>query len=261
MTARYSATLYAISGHWCRMALNHSLASGLAMIGIGLMAATSGAAEHDENPDAGDLPGSAQATVGPDGTALDAINGEIENDADQDMFKIIIDDPVTFSASTNNAATTLPGGDTMLFLFDENGLGVLASDDIDGLNFKTTLAAGSLDDAGGLAGVYYIAISKAFTVPSSNAGDPGAGEMWNPDRLGGATTTLDFDFIPNRGPGWDVAVATWFPFPFDDFAGSYRIELTGASFALPEPSSALALAIGALGLAGCARHRRRRETH
>jgi len=229
------------------------------MIGMGLLAGTGGAAEYDENPDAGDLPGTAQSTVGPTSTALDAINGDIENDADQDMFKIIIDDPVTFSASTNNGGTTLPGGDTMLFLFDENGLGVLASDDIDGLNFKTTLAEGSLDDAGGVTGVYYIAISKAYNVPSSNASDPESGEMWNPNRLGEATNTLDFDLVPNRGPGWDLPVATWFPFPFNDFAGLYRIELTGSSF-VPEPSTALTLGIGVLGLVGCARHRRLRET-
>jgi len=258
MSARNQAAFYANTRQARPPSLMRAFGAGLAMIGTTLLAGASGAAEHDESPDAGDLPATAQATLGPDGAALDAINGEIESDADQDMFEIFIDDPVTFSASTNNAGTTLPGGDTMLFLFDENGLGVVASDDIDGLNFKTTLAAGSLADAGGVAGVYYIAISKAFTVPSSDAGDPASGELWNPDRLGEATDTLDFDFIPNRGPGWDLAVASWFPFPFNDFAGSYRIELTGASF-VPEPSSALGLAIGALGLAGCARQRRRRE--
>jgi len=215
--------------------------TGLAV--VGMLAGTAGAAEYDENPDAGDIASTAQSTVGPASTALDAINGNIENDSDQDMFKIFIDDPVAFSASTNNSGTTLPGGDTMLYLFDENGVSVLASDDIDGVNFKTTLSAGSLDDAGGGAGVYHIAVSKSYNFPSSNAGDVFAGEIWNPDRLAEANTTLDINFIPNRETsGWDQPVAAWGFEPFDSEVGDYRIELTGASFA--EEASASVPAMG-----------------
>ena len=97
---------------------------------LGMLAGTAGAAEYQEQGNAGDVPGTAQSTAGPVPTPLDAITGEISDDMDQDMFKIVVTDPVTFSASTNNPETV--PSDTMLYLFDATGHGVLATDDIDG---------------------------------------------------------------------------------------------------------------------------------
>jgi hypothetical protein len=256
MSRGSKAALDASAAHSRWLGCGSALGAGLAV--LGMLAGAAGAAEYDENPDAGDIPSTAQSTAGPASTALDAINGDILDEFDQDMFKIFIDDPVAFSASTNNPETSLPPtDDTMLYLFDENGLAVLASDDIDGLNFKTTLSAGSLDDAGGGAGIYYVAISKAYNYPSSNAGDIVAGEIWNPDRLSEETSTLDMGLVPNRGSGWDVAVAAWGNQPFNAGAGPYRIELTGASFAEesalvpvmgPAASVGLSLLLGACGI-------------
>ena len=69
--------------------------------------------------DAGDLPGTAQTTVGVGLTDLTDIFGTISSSSDQDMYLINIDNPAAFSASTNNPQTTLSvDHDTQLFLFD-----------------------------------------------------------------------------------------------------------------------------------------------
>ncbi len=248
------AALDASAAHWRWLGSGSALGAGLAV--LGMLAGTAGAAEYDENPDAGDIPATAQSPAGPEMTALVAINGDILDEFDQDMFKIFIDDPVAFSASTNNPETIVAlFDDTMLYLFDENGLAVLASDDIDDLNFKTTLSAGSLDDAGGGAGIYYLAISKAYNYPTADTGDPPAGEIWNPDRLGEETDTLYIGMVgggpPVGGPGEAMPVAGWGNQPFNPGGGPYRIELTG----VPEPAEMLMLTAGLTLLGILARRR------
>jgi hypothetical protein len=240
------------------LAIRRKLMAGVAT--LGMLAGTAGAAEYFENPDAGDIPSTAQSPAGPELTALVAINGDILDEFDQDMFKIFIDDPVAFSASTNNPDTIVtPFNDTMLYLFDENGLAVLASDDItssEPLNFKTTLSAGSLDDAGGGAGIYYLAISLANNYPTADALNPEAGEIWNPDRLSGTTDTLYFGKSgpPLGGPGELLPVAGWGHDPWNPGGGDYRIELTG----VPEPAEMLMLTAG-LALLGILARRRSGE--
>jgi hypothetical protein len=217
---------------------------------LGMLAGTAGAAEYQEQGNAGDVPGTAQSTAGPVPTPLDAITGEISDDMDQDMFKIVVTDPVTFSASTNNPETV--PSDTMLYLFDATGHGVLATDDIDGLNWKSTLAAGSLDAAGGGAGVYYVAISKSFNVPVSNTPPAAANEIFLEADLAGTSAT-----IGANGAGAANPVVAWWPFPFDADTGAYRINLTGATFAetatavpamAPGASVGLSLLLGACGI-------------
>src|SRR5688572_3689924 len=108
------------------------IASGIVLWVVG--AEPSRAATMGESGDAGDLPGTAQTSAGvqPFGTPLDSITGTIASDSDQDMFAIFINDPASFSASTNNAGTELTDDDdTMLFLFDAGGVGVLGNDDAD----------------------------------------------------------------------------------------------------------------------------------
>ena len=117
------------------------------------------AATWAEVGDAGDLPGTAQTTVG--GGPLTAITGSIGTRIDRDLFCIIIDGMGPFSASTVGTPGTL--GDTQLFLFDAMGFGVLGNDDASGATLRSTLS-------GTLApGTYYLGIS-GFDVDPVSAG-------------------------------------------------------------------------------------------
>ncbi|RKX56840.1 MAG: hypothetical protein DRP29_09135 [Thermodesulfobacteriota bacterium] len=79
---------------------------------------------YSEVGDAGNLPASAQSVTGTG--IISDIYGTLSSDNDVDMFKIYIYDPENFYASTINDDTTV--SDTQLFLFDENGYGVLGND-------------------------------------------------------------------------------------------------------------------------------------
>lgn len=231
--------------------------TAVATLGLisGIAAGTAPAAVLVEAGDAGDLPGTAQlaAGVAPSGTPLDAITGVAQDcgvgSCDQDMFKIYISDPANFSASTNNSETLLD--DTMLYVFDGNGRGVLATDDIDGFNYKSSLAAGSLGASP--AGVYYLAVSKGFNTPVSGLPADESKEIFIASSLGGATTA-----IGATGGGAANPVVGWYLFPLDDAGGAYRINLTGATFLVPEPGFSLMIGCGAVCLAGLANRQSRR---
>lgn len=216
--------------------LGRMLGRGLALAGmtVGMISGTGSAATLAEVGDAGDVPATAQSSAGvePFGTPLDAITGTVANSSDQDMFEIYISDPSAFSATTTNAQTAIE--DTMLYLFDENGLGVLANDDTSGTEFTSTLAAGSLT---GSAGVYYIAVSLLFNSPLSATGD-----IFDVTELEATTDTISANGAGAGDPinGWDV-------FAFTD-PGAYQINLTGTTF-VPEPSAAVLLGLGLAGFA------------
>ena len=127
------------------------------------LATTSPATIYIETGDAGDSPGTAQIAAG--SGPLTSILGQIDSSADDDIYRIRISDPASFSASTNNTGTQLSvDGDTILFLFDEFGFGIVANDDdpedIDSL--KAALPAGSFS---GPPGTYLLAISIFRNVP------------------------------------------------------------------------------------------------
>lgn len=196
--------------------------------------------------DAGELPSSAEITLGSPGSPLTAITGRLEAVAlldnsfiyQVDLFGIRITDAATFSA------TALAGQeDTALFLFDTTGYGVYASDD-------TAAGLGAaLTPFSGLAnGMYYLGIAQGgyraldaagedlFIPPASFTdlayGNPASGSLdaWQHTFLSGSEAPL-----------------------------GYRITLTGASVAaVPEPSAALMLALGLGGLAALRRRQGRR---
>jgi hypothetical protein len=214
------------------MAIRRKLMAGVTILGMlsGIGAGTAGAAVLAEVGDAGDLPETAQSSEGvePFGTPLNAITGVITDGLDNDMFKIHISDPANFSATTTNGGTTVD--DTMLYLFDESGLGVLANDDTDATtNFTSTLSAGSL--TGNPAGVYYIAVTVLFNSPLSSGGD-----VFDLSELEATTLTIGPD-VPGGG---EDPVNAWDNIPFA-FTGpeNYQIDLIGATFvaaAAPVPS-------------------------
>lgn len=162
---------------------------------------------YEEQGDAGELPESAQAT--PSGV-LTGIRGSLTA-GDVDMYAIYIDNPATFRASTR-CKTLL---DTQLFLFDANGRGVSFNDDS-----PQGGAASELDGSCISApGVYYLVVS-AYDRDAIGCND---GEIWL-DTPFGAIRCPDGSDQASRVDGWTGSSSV---------AGTYIIELTGASGATP----------------------------
>ena len=181
----------------------------------------------DGGGDAGQSLGSAQHPTG--SGLLTRIRGTIGSQNDVDIYKIHIPDLTKF------AATTLLGAafDTQLFLFDENGNGIVSNDDF--LVFDQSLITGF--GVGGPA-CYYLAISSydqdprdasnnqifpdAFPLSELQQGpNPGAGPLSHWDNAGN----------PNAG------------------TGQYSIWLFGAEYcdepgAVPEPATLSLLGVG-----------------
>lgn len=182
------------------------------------------AATWTEPQDAGDLPGTAQVTLG--SGPLDAIEGSILDEEDQDMFLVMIEDPQAFSASTNNPGTNLEiDNDTQLFLFDADGFGALANDD-DPDDFFTFLSAIPVGNFSGPAGTYLLAVSIFDNDPIA-----AGGEIF-PDEPAD-------DVVGSTGPGGANAISAWDVDPFPPDSGPYRIELTGVTFAPESRGGAL----------------------
>jgi hypothetical protein len=166
---------------------------------------------HAELGDAADLPHLAQApcSVGP----LTAIAGSLSAN-DVDLYRIQVDAPASFSASTCNGASY----DTQLFLFAADGRGVVCNDDVCGAQSTLTNAMVTAP------GVYYLAISHYDRDPDSLLG-----------RIFPNTTTGQ---IGPTGPGGALPLAGWSG--NTAAGGAYTIALTGCAHA----SAAVALDYG-----------------
>jgi hypothetical protein len=169
-----------------------------ALLTIGALTLSASAQIWYEQGDAGDLPETAQSTGS--GT-LSQIQGSLDVN-DVDMYAIYITDPAAFSASTVGGATW----DTQLFLFDANGVGVVANDDTGGLQSTIDNTAGCIT----APGLYYLAITR-----------------YNKDPLGcndGGLWSTNDNNCPN-GPERSSRVNSWTS--STGTAGSYTIFLTG----------------------------------
>lgn len=175
-----------------------------------------------EDSDAGSLPGTAQAPKG-DGE-ISYIMGDIEGAAvagggdTEDMYAILITDPVNFRADTivDGSATF----DTQLWLFTEQGVGLLAND-------NTTFGSGSIlfppaDDGTGQTipgpGLYMLAISGFDNDPLSSSSVP----MFN--------QAIRTEVSGPDGSGGSQRIGSW---GTSTERGTYVIALTGAAFPPP----------------------------
>ena len=91
-----------------------------------LFSNTASAKTWTETSDAGELLGSAQTTIGTGD--IDKITGTISTSYDVDLYKIKISDPTKFSALVSGGEGSY-NWDSVLTLFNENGLGLYRNDD------------------------------------------------------------------------------------------------------------------------------------
>jgi hypothetical protein len=196
--------------------------------------------------DAGQTIGTAQSTGVIGGQPLTAIFGTIGTSGDADIYKISVQAPTTFSATTVNALTTTSGLDTELYLFNSTGAAVYANDD-SGASLRSTLPA---NNAIGpvTAGIYYLAIATSGNEP-----------------VNGTNQLLFSADSPSniiRGPAAGVSGGeSNFDSTFaDPGTGAYEIDLTGALTPVPEISSTIMFGQGLLIIAIIAATRRRRRS-
>lgn len=156
---------------------------------VALLAALASPASASLGPDwkepidAGNLPILAQFVLPPPGTfvasGLSTIAGELgrpllfggeEPGDEQDMYWIVITDPVRilFSAGTSIAFEGSATFDTQLWLFDRDGFGLLASNDVTRDDFGSGFFDSSTDRSGVVLtepGTYLIAVSGIGSEP------------------------------------------------------------------------------------------------
>lgn len=205
---------------------------------------------HVESGDAGQCFGYAQDVTG--FGRLDGIQGTLPTDSnllnppDIDLFRISIDDPVNFSATTVNSGTS-PFLDTQLYLFQSDGTGVIANSITSFTpfpEFRSTIPVDTVTTAGqyllgiALFGSRPIAADGSFLFPDLSLSDDVATPL--------TSGVLD----------------DWSTLQLSDPNQDYRIDLTGASFlepaaVIPEPASAAIWAcIGLVAFRGRRRLRR-----
>lgn len=204
-----------------------------------LAAGPSMAAVIHEFGDAGQSVDTAQVTAG-NTLSITDIFGALPSGNDADLYIINVVDAAAFSATTVGGTSL----DTQLFLFSATGAPIFANDDDPGgLSLGSSLP-GLLAN-----GLYILGISLSGYDPVNEV-----------NQLLFETSALTTDL---RGPAAGLQPATlagFDGFPLDD-AGRYRIQLTGAAAAVPEPSSVLLAGMaGLLCLATTKRRRRQSAT-
>ncbi|MCC6951422.1 MAG: hypothetical protein IT433_08240 [Phycisphaerales bacterium] len=157
--------------------------------------------------DAGNLPASAQVPSGTD--PFSVLAGFTESNTDVDMYRIRICDAGNFSASSSNPETA---GDTQLFLFNDQGLGVTFNDDNPAGGLTSRITAQFIPGNGD----YYLALARYNIDPV----DEGGQLLW-------ISAPFNVERAPD-GPGAAGSVAAWTGTGGSSLA--YRIEMTGACF-------------------------------
>lgn len=172
-------------------------------------------------------------------------------DFDADMFCIRIEDPMSFSATTLS-------GDTVLALFDANGVALAFNDNrTDSLTATTSRLEGSWIPGLVAGNDYFLGIARVggsasvrrFTRPLDVNDD-----LIFSGPANGGDETMDPNFPDRRAnllpltagtvlAGWETQP----PGLFLPFNLNYNIELTGTTFSIPAPAGLGLLGLGALG--------------
>jgi hypothetical protein len=158
--------------------------------------------------DAGDLPETAQST-GSD--PITKIRGTIGGANDVDVYAIYISDPSAFSATTIGGTTL----DTALWLFDENGKGVVHNDDNPDATTGTQSRIDNRTNCITQPGRYYLAVS----ISVRRAAGCGEGLIWATTPTRGVRCP-DGAESASRVAGWSGSSSS---------TGRYIIFLTGVS--------------------------------
>ncbi|WP_343641424.1 pre-peptidase C-terminal domain-containing protein [Roseateles sp.] len=169
--------------------------------------------------------------------SVDAIRGTLDGGAD--LFAVYLTAGTAFSATTTASGFPYNFFDTVLYLFDAAGKGLIANDDDGNAGGSQSTLSGYIPTVSGL---YYLAITGASYTPVSG------GAAIFPSLLG-----QPGNVAANPGAG---ALSGWNSLTSE--SGDYEIVLTGASAAasdVPEPGSLL-LVGAALGAAGLIRRRK-----
>ncbi len=174
---------------------------------------------------------------------LTGIIGALSNQTlGADMYEIYILDPEAFSATTIGNGNK-PAIDPALYLFDSGGHGLFGNDNISNGNKQAQIPLGTTDLL--TAGRYYLLIAPSGHLPETKTGSSIFGAITG-------TTGIDIGSGVLKQYGGTPSG--------DDSGKGYQIQLTGAGFAIPEPSSTAFAILGILSLACCS-FRVRRGSH
>ncbi len=159
--------------------------------------------------DSGQLLGAAQTVPTQiQGGAVNAITGSLSDLNDVDLYSIELEGNQTFSATIANSSQVV---DTRLFLFNSQGIGVYANDDVSRFNYQSALPASHpLTPAN--SGTYYLAVTSYPKIPVSPTG-----EIFDLTNFTAIT--------PPTGTGGTLPLSDWVVDGTDQ--GNYTINLTG----------------------------------
>ncbi|MDX2211775.1 MAG: filamentous hemagglutinin N-terminal domain-containing protein [Oculatellaceae cyanobacterium bins.114] len=148
-------------------------------------------------------------------TDVSQIIGSLENPDDVDLYRIELNGQ-PFSATTQGTVV-----DTRLFLFDQQGLGVYANEDISDSDFSSRLPE---DNAltPTASGTYYLAVSSYGRYPVSPNGS-----------IFGLESAAFTDVVGRTEPGGGSRLNDWQGNGLD--SGNYTIQLTGVNSQTPRP--------------------------
>lgn len=186
----------------------------LALTAATLLPVSTFAQSIAEVDDAGALPVDAQVETG---TWITSITGSLSL-FDVDMYRITIDDPEAFTASTVGTEGTLE--DTRLYLFDADGHGVYGNDDHVGPpgTLRSMLPAPNDSVGPSAPGDYLLAVTSYPRHPRADD----ATAIFNEPNGG----TVPYTTVLQPAAA-NLPVSSWGGFGFQ--AGSYEIALTGVN--------------------------------
>lgn len=236
-----------------------TIKSGLMAVAIVTASATAGPI-FDEPPggDAGNSLTTATNVSTASGTGhVGIIKGELKGGSGlvggggdyQDLYRIYIADPMNFSVETFAGDGDGVLRDPMLYLFDAEGRGIIAMNNLDSENLQAKLIndSGNGDPFFTAPGIFYLAITSAMseaTVLYGNEIVPLFEMGLSENQIGQITPRGEWSFSPLDG--WTP------PTDLENF-GLYEIGLTGVE-SMPVPAPA---GLALLGIAAFGRRRRR----